>query len=441
VSNDEGPTATLATAATAAAEAAIKRFRLHVLAAPEATADFTSAGARVVIGTHESANFVLLDRTASRFHCEVSIEEHGVFIRDLGSKNGTRVDGVPVIHAPLRDGCTVKIGSTELRFESGAADKASIPLSKNTKFGLMVGRSVPMRAAFYRLEMAAARRSTVLIEGETGTGKELAAESLHLESANRDGPFVTVDCTAIPAELLESELFGHQKGAFTGAVATRQGAFEAAAGGTLFLDEIGELDANLQPKLLRVLERKQIKRVGASAYQPVDVRVIAATNRDLRAEVNAQRFRPDLYYRLAVVDVRLPPLRERKEDIPAIVEYLVDQLDPNREASLVRTDGFLAEVMRHEWQGNVRELRNYIERCIALGTQMPLGSEPELVGGDLVDAGKPLRLAKERWNNACEKQYLIEVLRRTDGNRTAAARAAGIDRNHFHRLMRQFGIK
>jgi transcriptional regulator with GAF, ATPase, and Fis domain len=440
VSDHDGSRTTLATPGAASDRAAVESFRLHVVAAPEATSDFTSASARVVVGTHESADFVLADRTVSRFHCELYIADDAVFIRDLGSKNGTRVDGVPVLHAPLRDGCKLKIGSTELRFESGAP-QASIPLSKKAQFGLMVGRSVAMRAAFYRLEMAAARRSTVLLEGETGTGKELAAESLHLEGAGRDGPFVTVDCTAIPPDLLESELFGHEKGAFTGAVAARQGAFEAASGGTLFLDEVGELSASLQPKLLRVLERKQIKRVGASAYQSVDVRVIAATNRELRAEVNAQRFRPDLYYRLAVVEVRLPPLRERKEDIPAIVEHLVEQLDPEKEASLVRSQGFLDEVMRHEWPGNVRELRNYIERCIALGMPMPLASESEPAGDALVDASKPLRLAKEIWNTTCERRYLIEIIRRHDGNKTAAARAAGIDRNHFHRLLRQLGIK
>jgi DNA-binding NtrC family response regulator len=431
---------TLATSRKKAADQAlIKCFRLSSCSG--AAVDFVSRGSQVVIGTHESANLVLTDRTVSRFHCELSIEERGVLVRDLGSKNGTRVDGVPVLHAPLRDGCVLKVGNSELRFAVGS-EKTSIPLSKRSAFGLMIGRSEAMRAVFHLLEMAVARQSTVLIQGETGTGKELAAESLHFESARRQAPFITVDCGAIPPHLLESELFGHEKGAFTGAVAARQGAFEAASGGTLFLDEIGELSPDLQPKLLRALERKQVKRLGATRYESVDVRVVAATNRDLRAEVNAQRFRPDLYYRLAVVEIRLPPLRERKEDVPVLVEHLLAQLDPKREATQVRREEFLGDLMRHEWPGNGRELRNYLERCIAFDMQMPIVSSPaSTIDDGLVDATKPIRVARQRWDGVCEQRYLTELLRLHDGNKSAAARAAGIDRVHFYRLLWQLGMK
>src|SRR5262249_14454944 len=245
-------------------------------------------------------------------------------------------------------------------------DHAEVPLSQEDRFGLLVGRSVAMRAAFAVLERAAPSDATILLEGDTGTGKEAAAESIHRASSRKNGPFIVVDCGAIPAELLERRLSGHDRGAFTGAVAPRGGAFEAAHGGTLFLDGVGELAPDLQPKLLRALERREIKRVGSSRYLPVDLRVVAATNRNLCAEVNARRFRSDLYYRLAVVVVRLPPLRERPEDLTLIVDHLLEGLGARErpEAAALRSPAFLTELARHHWPGNARELRNYLERCL-----------------------------------------------------------------------------
>jgi transcriptional regulator with PAS, ATPase and Fis domain len=295
---------------------------------------------------------------------------------------------------------------------------------------------------FAVLERVAAADSTVLIEGETGTGKEVAAESLHRESPRRDGPLIVVDCGAIPADLLESELFGHEKGAFTGAVVGREGAFEAASKGTIFLDEIGEIAPALQPKLLRVLERREVKRVGSNRYQPVDVRVLAATNRNLLAEVNEGRFRSDLYYRLAVVQVRLPTLRERAEDIPLLVEHILSSLGAAErpEAAQLRTREFLAELQQHAWPGNVRELRNYVERCLTLRESAPLAAAP-MDGAAVFDSTRPLREARESWTRTFERRYLQEVLDRAGGNVSAAARAAGVDRIHFYRLLWRHGIR
>jgi transcriptional regulator with PAS, ATPase and Fis domain len=289
----------------------------------------------------------------------------------------------------------------------------------------------------------------VLVEGETGTGKEATAEAIHSEGERANGPFVVIDCGAIPPQLLESELFGHERGAFTGAIAARQGAFEAASGGTIFLDEIGELTLDLQPKILRVLERRQVKRVGATNYVKIDVRVIAATNKSLRTEVQNQRFRSDLYYRLAVVQVKLPPLRERIADIPILVEHVLDSLDVAHEpiAQALRSPEFLDRVTRYRWPGNVRQLRNYIERCVALDNpNLPPNPDttppPEFdEASGVVDITQPLRLAREQCISSFEKRYLEALLLHHNNNVTAAARAAEVDRIHFYRLLWKHGLR
>ncbi|HZS40068.1 MAG TPA: sigma 54-interacting transcriptional regulator [Polyangia bacterium] len=423
--------------------ALVRRFQLRVVEGPDAGAVHVSRGERLVIGTHESADFRVKDRTVSRFHCELELVDGRVQVRDLNSRNGTEVDHVAVAQAWLRGGATLTLGQTRVRFELGDGH-VEIRLSERERFGVMVGRSRAMRAVFAVLERAAGSDATVLMEGETGSGKEAAAESLHRESARAQGPFVVVDCGAIPRELLESELFGHERGAFTGAVGAREGAFEAAAGGTIFLDEIGELAGDLQPKLLRALERHEVKRVGANTYRPVDVRVIAATNRNLRAEVNARRFRSDLYYRLAVIELRLPPMRERGEDLPLLVEDLLSALgaadDP--EAARLRTPELAAELRRHHWPGNVRELRNYLERCLAMREPTPLTAAGPLAVDELeVNATQPLKSERERWLRVLERRYLDEILRSHEGNVTAAARSAGVDRIHFYRLLWRHGLR
>ncbi len=419
----------------------VRRFTLTVEAGPDAGAVHTSAGERVVVGTHDGVDLRLTDRAVSRFHCELEIAASHVVLTDLHSLNGTQIDGVAVERAPLRDGATIAIGTTRLRF-TFAAEHAEIPLVTTDRFGLLVGASPAMRAAMAQLQRIAATDTTILLEGETGTGKELAAESVHRESPRHDQPFLAVDCGALPPELIESELFGHIKGAFTGADADRLGVFEAANGGTVLLDEIGELDPALQPKLLRVLERREIRRIGESTYRPVDVRLIAATHRDLRAEVNAQRFRPDLYYRVAVVAVRLPPLRERAADLPLLVEAILGQLalTDHPLANTLRAPTFRDALTKHAWPGNVRELRNYIERCIALRAPVPPSHVPPTVD-PAPAAPEPLKVARERWLRVFEHAYLTDLLARHDDNVTAAARAAGIDRIHLYRLLWRNGLR
>jgi two-component system, NtrC family, response regulator GlrR len=423
----------------AAPHASVQRFSLAVLDGPDAGLRFTSAAARSVIGTHESADLRLRDRAVSRFHCEIHASDRGLLLRDLGSRNGTTLEGVAVVVAPLAPDLVIGVGRSRLKV-AVERDRARIPLSSRASFGGMTARSERMRALFAVLERAASTDATILLLGETGTGKEVLAQAIHAESARRAGPFVVVDCGGIPGDLVESELFGHERGAFTGAQAQRQGAFAAARGGTLLLDEIGELPLDVQPKLLGALERRAARRVGSDRSFKIDVRIIAATNRDLRAEVNAQRFRPDLFFRLAVVPVELPPLRERLDDLPLLVEALLEDLGAAErpETSLLRSDAFHEELAQHGWPGNVRELRNYIESCLALRRLLPPEGEP---ADERARLTLPLRLARERCVRDFERRYLEEAMRRHQGNVTAAARAAGVDRAYFHRMLLRHGLR
>jgi len=304
-----------------------------------------------------------------------------------------------------------------------------------------------MRQVFETMSRAAATDATILLEGETGTGKEVSAEAIHLGSRRAEKPFLVVDCGAMPPQLLESELFGHERGSFTGAVASRQGVFEAASGGTVFLDEIGELSIDLQPKLLRVLERREVRRIGTNHHMPINVRVIAATNRGLRDEVAARKFRSDLYYRLAVVEVRLPPLRERLDDLPMLVDHIVKTLGPIdvEIAETLRSPDFMERVGRYAWPGNIRELRNYLERCVALRTFPPLQGAASAAGpgpGDSpISIDRPLREAREHWVSTFERRYLEELLRAHDNRVSVAARAAGVDRIYFYRLLWKHGLR
>ena len=420
----------------------VQRFRLEVLGGPDSGKVCPSAGQRTVIGKHEAADLILTDETVSRFHCEITIAEGRAVIRDLDSSNGTLVNGVDVTQASLQNGAILTLGKTQIRFDLGT-DQAMVLLAKRERFGVLVGRSLAMRATFALLERAASSDVTILLEGETGTGKEAAAESIHAESARREQPFVVVDCAAVAPDLLESELFGHERGAFTGAVAARAGAFEVANGGTIFLDEIGELGADLQPKLLRALERKEVKRVGTSKYSTVDVRVIAATNRNLRSEVNAHRFRSDLFYRLAVLTVRLPPVRERLDDLPLLVEHLLAGMSASElgEVAKLRTPEFLEHLAQHPWPGNVRELRNYLERCLAVRERMPIVEEPAGAELPVVNVRIPLKTARENWLRVLEHKYLDELLRVHENNVSAAARSAGLDRRYFYQLLWRHGLR
>ncbi len=436
---DEEPRTTEALTGSAPLRATVRECRLTVVGGELDGTTHAFAAERMTVGADPRADFVVADPAMSRFHCEIRLAGGTPVVRDLGSRNGTRVDHVPVVEAPLRDGSILTLGRTQLRFDVGSR-QVELSLSPRDHFGRLRGGSVAMRAAYTRLEAAATSTTTVLLQGESGTGKDLAAESLHLESARRDGPFVVVDCGAVPANLLEVELFGNEAGAFTGATDRRIGAFEAADGGTLFLDEIGELALDLQPKLLRAIDRREIQRIGSTERIPVDVRMVAATNRNLHAEVNARRFRSDLYYRLAVLIVRMPPLRERTSDIPALVEAIVNDLG-ERDAPIARAlvgGELLPELLRHGWPGNVRELRNYVEACIARQERSFDVSESD---EPAIDITQPLRAVRDRWVRHVERRYLEALLAAHDNNVTRAAKAAGVDRVHLHRLLSRAGLR
>jgi DNA-binding NtrC family response regulator len=397
----------------------------------------------VRVGTAEDNDLVLRDDSVSRRHFELKLRGDEVRVLDLGSTNGTFIDGLRVIEAVLSPGALIRLGSTAIRV-TPIEEPVTIPLSTRRQFGGLLGASTAMREVFAILERAAPTEATVLIEGETGCGKELAAEAIHAHSPRADGPFIAIDCGAIAPTLVESELFGHTKGAFTGAVANRTGVFEEADGGTLFLDEIGELPLELQPKLLRALETRQIRRVGATEARKVDVRIVVATNRDLAVEINKGRFREDLYFRIAVVKVRLPPLRARREDIGTLVEHFVRRLAPDA----VLSPDVIAAFAARPWPGNVRELRNAVERAVAMASEKP--SAPPGGGGDgrsTLDGEMsslfplPIKEAVERWTERFERAYLEDALARSGGSVSGAARLIGTNRRYVQRLCRRLGVK
>ena len=423
----------------------VRAFRIEVIEGPGAGAVWQRGTPRCTIGSADANDLMVDDSTVSRFHCEVVAVEGAVRLRDLGSKNGTALDGVTIHEASLRHGSLFRCGRTVLRFELAEAT-IKLTLSERISFGGLVGRSPAMRAAFAVLERAAAAEATVLLEGETGTGKEEAARALHAGGARRAGPMIVVDCGAIPAALIEGELFGHEKGAYTGATERRDGVFAAAGGGTVFLDEIGELPLELQPKLLRVLEAREVRRLGATDMEPVDVRVIAATHRDLRAEVNAGTFRADLYYRLAVVRVELPALRQRPEDMPMLVDAIVAELAAAGRvapalAAELRAPAFVAELARSAWPGNVRELRNALERCAVLGAATAPARSPAAAASFAIDVDLPFKEARQHVLDDFERRYLEGLLARHDGNVSAAARQAGISRVSLYALMKRHGVR
>ena len=321
----------------------------------------------VVFGTHPSADVVIQDPAVSRMHARVEVEDQDYVLRDLGSTNGTRLGGVRIREACLDDGIVFTLGETRVRFRV-LEQPFEIPLANEESFEGLVGRSVAMRELFALCDRIAPTDAPVIIQGETGTGKDLVARAIHQRSLRMTKPLVILDCASIPASLIESELFGHERGAFTGAVATRAGVFERADGGTVFFDELGELAPELQPKLLRCLETGDVTRVGGDKTIRVDVRLIAATNRDLQRMIAENRFRADLYYRLAVIRLTVPPLRERREDIPLLATHFAKHAlgDAPSPISPETLEALFGDLTRYEWPGNVRELRNVVERAAIL---------------------------------------------------------------------------
>ncbi len=450
----------------------------------------------ISIGSSDDNNLMIQGESVSPHHAQIIQEDDAYVIRDLDSTNGTYVNQVRIKEAYLAPGCMMRFGTEDFIFQPLDEDVAVVP-SNEEKFGDIIGGNVKMREIYGILEKIAPTNATVVIEGETGTGKEVVAHTLHKMSLRNKKPFVVFDCGAVPESLIESELFGHEKGSFTGAIMTRQGLFELAQGGTIFLDELGELSIDLQPKLLRVLENREVRRVGAAKAIPVDVRVVAATNRKLEEEVKNNKFREDLFYRLSVVRIFLPPLRERIDDLPLLVKHFLKNSSFNRDRNSnlkLRSISCraLKAMQNYRWPGNVRELLNVVERACSLSdgdcielcdlpehvarcadidsnepavpsaapvpivptaspvlsgqpAATPVSAEPSATTAPAVPmmasfTDKTFKDAKEAWLTSFEGDYIRAVLERNNFNISQASRESDIDRKYFRKLMKKYGI-
>ncbi|MCI0570113.1 MAG: sigma 54-interacting transcriptional regulator [Myxococcaceae bacterium] len=427
----------------------LRRCRLEVRTGPHAGREVLTDKEHVRVGAHATNDVVLAgDRTVSRHHCDIRTTERGYLLVDLGSTNGTFLDGRRVERAYLSTGSLIRVGQSTLHF-SLVDEEVRVEPAADGQLGEMIGASVKMRQVFSLIRKIAPLDLSVVLQGETGTGKELVARAIHSLSARRTGPLVVLDCGAIPPDLIESELFGHEKGAFTGATSARPGAFERARGGTIFLDELGELRLDLQPKLLRVLENREVRRVGSNDVLPVDVRIIAATHRDLAEQVAAGQFREDLFFRLSVLTVQLPPLRERTEDLPLIVRRAL------ADAEVVALHGHkrfspaaLEELKGYRWPGNVRELMNVLSHVLTFseGDEVLPEHLPPRVRGNVREGPLPFnehlsfKDAKEQLLEKFEREYLTQLLRRCGGNISRAARESGVHRKSIERLVKKHGL-
>ncbi|MFK7984636.1 MAG: sigma 54-interacting transcriptional regulator [Sandaracinaceae bacterium] len=415
---------------------------VHVVAGPDTGARVEGEGDALSIGTADGNDLVLADPTVSRYHLELRRGRDGLVVRDTASTNGTRFHGARLEVATIPVGAELELGDTRIRLGDGAP--ITLALHDGEELAGIVGRTAAMRRLMARVEKAAASPTAVLLVGESGTGKERVARALHERGPRASGPFVTVDCASLSPTLVASELFGHERGAFTGADRQHVGAFERADGGTLFLDEVGELSAELQPALLGALERGRFRRVGGRGEVAVDVRVVSATHRDLRAEVNAGAFRLDLYYRIAVVVLQLPALRERPEDVPLLAAHFLKDAGHDGALADVFDAEALEALVRHRWPGNVRELRNVVEATLAMGETPVLESlgapdDPLAVHEGLLSM--PYKGARRVLLDAFEKRYAARLLARADGNVSAAARAGRMDRTYLIKLLSRHGLK
>ncbi|MFC1609615.1 sigma 54-interacting transcriptional regulator [Myxococcota bacterium] len=436
MSRDQDSTA--ATEAMDPREVQLEGCRIRVLEGPDAGSDFDLPSGAATIGSSSSCDWSLSDPTVSGSHVRVAIVEGGIEVTDLESTNGTFYLETKIQKAVLAHGAVLNIGRTRLSLSS-REPPAGANYSQRTGYGELIGSAPAMRRLYALLERIEPVDYTVLIRGPTGAGKELVAREIHNHSKRATKPFEVFDCGAVPSNLAESLLFGHTRGAFTGALTSHRGVFERAHQGTVFLDEIGELPLELQPKLLRILETREVHPLGGDKGQPVDVRVVAATNRDITREVEEGRFREDLYFRLNVVTLEIPPLRARREDIPEMVRYFVAELGDNKlEISPLTLELFTSA---YDWPGNVRELRNAIARVLCLGSppesidhQEPLAAAPE------VDIDATYQQAKKRLVDAFERDYFVAQLTRSGNNIAQAARLAGVDRSYFKRMLKRHGL-
>jgi two-component system, NtrC family, response regulator GlrR len=419
-------------------------WKVKVVSGPDAGLSLALTG-KTIVGSGETSRLKLTDTSVSREHLELEARSDGVSLRDLGSTNGTLVGGARIDTAIVEQQAVISLGRTLL---SLSVDVQEEDIEGPLELEGLVAVSAPMRRVFGLVERLAPTDTPVVLFGETGTGKEGLARALHARSLRRKGPMVVVDCGALAPQLIESELFGHTRGAFTGAVNDRPGAFAEAEGGTLFLDEIGDLPLELQPRLLRALEARQIKRLGEDRHRAVDVRIVAATNRQLDVEVKEGRFRSDLYFRLAVAMLRVPPLRERREDLPTLIRALLTQL--GRESFDLNYE-LLTQLASYSWPGNVRELRNVVARAVvsdevSLETVLnPVTGEASAVAtrpaeNPSAQLAVPFKEAKEKLVEAFTRQYLVALLAKYDGNVTQMARASGLARTYLHDLLSRYGL-
>ena len=417
---------------------------------------FQSVNRSTTIGAHPDCDLDLNDAAASRFHAQIEIDQTGHRLRDLGSKNGTFVNGMRVLDVYLTPNCQLKIGHSV--FEYRLADTSvDVELSRSSMFGNMIGASNSMREIFALLNKISPTEITLLVEGESGTGKELVAEAVHMHSSRANGPFIVFDCSAVSPTVIESELFGHRKGAFTGAINNRTGAFKQADGGTLFLDEFGELPIDLQPKLLRALEQRVIRPVGSDQSVSFDARIIAATNRNLKGLVEEGTFRADLYYRLAVMKVRLPSLRDRIEDLPLLVAHFLSQIENEHGLEVQVGYETIKKLQKHSWPGNIRELKNFVDRAaiLAQGNRLetkylverqemtPVESPKDSALSEAqkaINTQLPYKDAKSRLVEEFERAYWEALIKIHGGNISAAARQAGVHRKSAEYLIRKLDI-
>ncbi len=429
------------------ANISLRKCQLSVVDGPEKGKKYSLVKSTTKIGKKENNDFIVEDATVSRNHMMIEYNSDSFLLKDMKSTNGTFLNGTKVKEAFLVPGDRIKLGNTTIEFVA-FEEKVRIEPSESEVFGAMVGKSLKMRQIFGILEKISPTLATVIIEGETGTGKELVARAIHENSPRKNRPFVVFDCSSVAPNLIESELFGHERGSFTGAVKSRRGAFEEANGGTISLDEIGELTLDLQPKLLRALENREIRRVGTNLQVPIDVRVVCASNRNLKKEVNDGRFREDLYYRLSVVKILIPPLRDRVEDIPLSVEkFLRDgKFNKNPDGTLHVTkvdDDALKGLQRYQWPGNVRELQNCIERAVIMAR------DEAIVPADFPPQIRMLSMEGERDGfdipygislDEMERALIVKTLAETGGNRTKTSEILGINRRTLQNKLREYGL-
>ena len=439
----------------------LRRVMLRVTDGPDRGAQIQVARPRITIGRSAVNDLVLTDTSVSGTHVEITLgDKRGILLRDLDSTNGTTLNGLRVREAYIEPGTSIGVGKSEVLFLS--ADEVEVPLSGHDHFGALWGGSPAMREVFAILEKVAPTDMSVMIGGQTGTGKELVARALHDESHRAESPFVVLDCGSLPRDLAEAAILGHKKGSFTGAISDRAGAFEEANGGTLFLDEVGELPLDLQPKLLRVLDRREVQRIGESQVRKVDVRVVAATHRDLRQMVGAGQFREDLYFRLSVMTVELPPLRERGEDIILLANKFLEDFARVYGRAPTLSEDAKQVLLAEPWPGNVRQLKNTIERAAHLArnaivepADLHLGrreGRPIRRATGESEAGEdenelseelyalPFKEAKQQIIDDFERAYFKRLLAKTDNTLSRASAEAGITRYYLRELLKRLGM-